>query len=826
VIKYASLEILSFEYGDDGPIRRQAHRADFRYDPRPGFLYVRSRAISSRCNDNYDDFPASEIIKGYRSFLGKPVFVNHVNDDHRRARGVVIDAALHHDVNPNGTPDVWCEVLMEVDAHRFPKLAQAIVLGHIDKTSMGVDVEYSICSACGNKATNPAEYCRHIPQMKGSKIVRRNAKTGRPEEHLIFETCYGLSFFENSLLVEDPADPTAYFLGVDTRGLHRTAAARWRYDERDTKQQRAILRSNRSAQKARELFPPGTRVKPRPSKDEEPTARGTVNRHVPGSDAQGGTLVIDWDSGVTGRHGPISILRDDAPPPKTGLRAFASSDEEGPRTGEFGDEHVMVHVHQFKPGQYYLRNLSVHPNYRGEGIGRRFMKSITDEHDRNGSKLVLHTAQPGLVDWYKTMGFKPTEYDDFFKAQRMEREPQKPMQSSVTSGLLRFIAVAEEENDDLSSLSPMEIDQRLGDHHDKLSTHLGRQHSALREMHYAVGDSESGRGRSKSWRKTHAEVLGTDTTGMNPRRARDYERARNAYDSAGQDASTEMGHIGRHEDEFRKRGGWSRFFLVPDGHIHSSMQCHSCHPTTQFSWLPHLSGKTEGEAVEAHGPHLCTHCFKSAPTEWKRNPAETRAEEKKQSGEYCEGGKASSYPDSEERQRRAAEHPKGLIRLDPGEAMFSPRKRSYVGRCPTCKTMQKVKNDGEFYQHKPPEPTEEKPQPKPEPPATTVMTPPREEPKPAAPAPGPSDFGPHTVPQLPHPDEKKVKSHLRKDHGLPYAGIKNIETRKTLMDAHEDMHANPNSWVINGHTHPEAKEGSRKGLSGFAAGGGGDGWGH
>jgi len=216
---YAALEIISAEYGDQHSLRHLAHRADFTYAPRPGYLYVRSRAISSRTNDNFDDFPAEEIEKGYRSFIGKPVFVNHVNEDHKRARGVVIDAALHHDVNPNGSPDTWCEVLMEVDALRFPKLAQAIVQGHIDRTSMGVDVEYSICSACGNKATNPAEYCRHIPQMKGSKIVRRNAATNRPEETLIFETCYGLSFFENSLLVEDPADPTAYFLGVDDRGL-------------------------------------------------------------------------------------------------------------------------------------------------------------------------------------------------------------------------------------------------------------------------------------------------------------------------------------------------------------------------------------------------------------------------------------------------------------------------------------------------------------------------------------------------------------------------------------------------------------------------------
>lgn len=200
-----------------------AHRHHFDYTPQAGFLYVRSRAISSRCNDNYDEFPAEEIAKSFRSFIGKPVFVNHHNDDHRQMRGVVIDAALHRDALSGGAPDVWCEVLMEVDAINFPKLAEAILKGDIDRTSMGCDVAHSLCSVCGNKATNPAEYCQHIPRMKGQRIYRTEASTGKKVGILVREICYGLKFFENSLLVEEPADPTAYFTGVDDRGLQTTA---------------------------------------------------------------------------------------------------------------------------------------------------------------------------------------------------------------------------------------------------------------------------------------------------------------------------------------------------------------------------------------------------------------------------------------------------------------------------------------------------------------------------------------------------------------------------------------------------------------------------
>ena len=61
--------------------------------------------------------------------------------------------------------------------------------------------------------------------------------------------------------------------------------------------------------------------------------------------------------------------------------------------------------------------------------------------------------------------------------------------------------------------------------------------------------------------------------------------------------------------------GWSRFFLVIGGHIHSSMACSTCYPTTEFGWLPNLSGLTETDAVEVYGSVLCSVCFPSAPVD-------------------------------------------------------------------------------------------------------------------------------------------------------------------------------------------------------------------
>jgi hypothetical protein len=42
-----------------------------------GFLYVRAKAISSRVNRNKDGWPSTELAGGYKTFMGRPVFVDH-----------------------------------------------------------------------------------------------------------------------------------------------------------------------------------------------------------------------------------------------------------------------------------------------------------------------------------------------------------------------------------------------------------------------------------------------------------------------------------------------------------------------------------------------------------------------------------------------------------------------------------------------------------------------------------------------------------------------------------------------------------------------------
>ncbi|BBN50888.1 hypothetical protein [Mycobacterium avium] len=72
-----------------------------------------------------------------------------------------------------------------------------------------------------------------------------------------------------------------------------------------------------------------------------------------------------------------------------------------------------------------------------------------------------------------------------------------------------------------------------------------------------------------------------------------------------------------YNDEFDRRGGWTRAFLVQNtgGHVHASMSCSTCYPTTRYAWLTDYSGKDEDQIVYAAGELACTTCYPSAPTE-------------------------------------------------------------------------------------------------------------------------------------------------------------------------------------------------------------------
>ena len=182
---------------------------DFNFQPEPGYVYAVSRAISSRVNANYDGWPVDQIKKSYKTFIGRPIYVEHNNSDPERARGVILDAVYRESKLASGITDASVYCLMEVDAQTFPKLANAVMEGSLNAVSMGADVEGTQCSACGKYASKPAEYCTHIPRLKGRTVTVY--KQGKRIESLVYESCIKPNFFELSF-VFDPADESAWLL--------------------------------------------------------------------------------------------------------------------------------------------------------------------------------------------------------------------------------------------------------------------------------------------------------------------------------------------------------------------------------------------------------------------------------------------------------------------------------------------------------------------------------------------------------------------------------------------------------------------------------------
>ncbi|WP_428957864.1 hypothetical protein [Streptomyces sp. cg35] len=133
--------------------------------------------------------------------------------------------------------------------------------------------------------------------------------------------------------------------------------------------------------------------------------------------------------------------------------------------------------------------------------------------------------------------------------------------------------------------------------------------------------------------------------------------------------------------EWTRRGGWPRFFSVTssnDGHTHktnSRYGCSSFRDSTTFGWHPELSGLTEAEAVKALGPTLCSLCFPSAPTEWRRDPEAVKAEA--EAGKWCAG---------------SGEH----VELDASMA----RRVSKYAKCPTCGESVSVTSTWKLRKHK------------------------------------------------------------------------------------------------------------------------------
>lgn len=154
-------------------------------------------------NRNLQAFTAEEILKfnpkfgmpTYRTFIGKPTFQDHKNDNILQAKGVNLDAIIVPVEKYNVYKII---VLSAFDRTKDRELSEAIIKKTANTYSMGAWVEVFRCSICGEEAVHPI--CSHFRRIGKGEITAKR--------ELIYQNCHGVEFFEGSS-VGDPADLTA-----------------------------------------------------------------------------------------------------------------------------------------------------------------------------------------------------------------------------------------------------------------------------------------------------------------------------------------------------------------------------------------------------------------------------------------------------------------------------------------------------------------------------------------------------------------------------------------------------------------------------------------
>jgi hypothetical protein len=154
-------------------------------------------------NRNMQSFPTEEIFDfkprfgrvAYRTFVGKPTFQNHKNEDFFQAKGVNFDSIVTKVPRYNLHKII---VLSAFDRSKDSALAEAILKKERRFYSMGSWVEFFECSVCGANLSDRDCSCF---SKYGKGGVTKDGK-------LVYQNCRGCDWFEGSS-VDDPADWTA-----------------------------------------------------------------------------------------------------------------------------------------------------------------------------------------------------------------------------------------------------------------------------------------------------------------------------------------------------------------------------------------------------------------------------------------------------------------------------------------------------------------------------------------------------------------------------------------------------------------------------------------
>ncbi len=157
-------------------------------------------------NRNGVAFPLSELLdwsvddgmQAYRTFNGKPVFVEHQNSDPTTAIGVIVDTSLKP-IQGFGRNRLWKLVkLLAIDRDKGYEHAEGLLNGTDNTFSMGAYVSDYSCSYCGAQMGQ----CQHISRKNVKDFYVLNGR-------LVFRRVHGIKGFECSKVASPAYLPAA-----------------------------------------------------------------------------------------------------------------------------------------------------------------------------------------------------------------------------------------------------------------------------------------------------------------------------------------------------------------------------------------------------------------------------------------------------------------------------------------------------------------------------------------------------------------------------------------------------------------------------------------
>jgi hypothetical protein len=203
----------------------------------------------------------------------------------------------------------------------------------------------------------------------------------------------------------------------------------------------------------------------------------------------------------------------------------------------------------------------------------------------------------------------------------------------------------------LNKQAPVEVDGSLAELYQHLyhaqddrsrAEALQKQYQRYIDDEGRRRDSALARAQANNGPQTQIDAINSSYEYTAKRYSDEVAKFQQQMDTADAKIEAVTAEIQPYEDEYERRGRWTRAFLVTNGngHVHKNMNCSTCRPTTRFAWLTEYSDHKEGEIVEDAGERACTVCYPSAPVDVLKRATKIYSKEERKTMEEKAAKKA------------------------------------------------------------------------------------------------------------------------------------------------------------------------------------------